>query len=139
MRKKFSTKWKRSRQPRKQRKYKYNAPIHIRGNFLNAHLSEELAKKHGLKTIRVRVGDKVKVMRGKFKGREGKIELVDLKKSKVAITGIDISKRDGSKSKPLIHASNLLITELNLDDKRRLKKKKIVSEKVSSMQNKKQA
>ncbi len=122
MKKKFSTNWKKSKQPRKQRKYRHNAPLHIRGKFLNIHLSKELAKKHNLRRLRVRVGDKVKVARGKFKKKEGKVELVDLKKSKVVITGIEVSKKDGSKSRPLIQVSNLLITELNLDDKKRLKK-----------------
>jgi len=123
MRKKFSTKWRRSKQPRKQRKYRYCAPLHIRGSFLNVHLSRELVKKHGLKRIRVRTGDKVKIMRGKFKGKEGKVELVDLNKSRVMITGVEVSKKDGSKSRTPIHASNLLITELNLDDKKRLRRR----------------
>lgn len=123
MKKGFSTKWKKSKQPRKQRKHRHKANLHTRGKFLNTHLSKELAKKHRLKRVRLRVGDKLKVMRGKFKGREGKAELVDLKKSKVVMTGIEVSKKDGSKSKPLLHASNLLLIELNLDDKKRLKKK----------------
>lgn len=122
MNKKFSSSWKGSKQPRKQRKYLYNAPLHIRGSFLNAHLSKELAKKHGVKKARLRVGDKVKIMRGKFKGKENKVDVINLKESKVIITGIEISKKDGSKSRPAIHASNLLITELNLDDKKRLEK-----------------
>lgn len=123
MKKKFSTKWKASKQPRKQRKYRHKAPLHIRNKFLNAHLSKELAKKHGKKTVRVKTGDKVKVLRGKFKAKEGKIESVELKKSKAVITGIEILKKDGSKSRPMIHASNLLIIELNMDDKKRMKKK----------------
>jgi len=124
MKKKFSAKWKGSSQPRKQRKYQLNAPRHIRGEFLNAHLSKELAQKHGIKRARVRVGDKVKIMRGRFKGKENKVELIELKSSKVMISGVELSKKDGSKSRPLIHASNLLIIELNLDDKERLIKKK---------------
>jgi large subunit ribosomal protein L24 len=124
MNKKFSSAWKGSKQPRKQRKYRYNAPSHIRGSFLNAHLSKELAKKHGIKRIRVRTGDKVKIMRGKFKGKENKVDMINLKKSKVMIVGVEIAKKDGSKSRPLIHASNLLITELNTDDKKRLEKSK---------------
>jgi len=124
MNKKFSSAWKGSKQPRKQRKYRYNAPPHIRGSFLNAHLSKELAKKHGIKRIRVRTGDKVKIMRGKFKGKENKVDMINLKKSKVMIVGVEIAKKDGSKSRPLIHASNLLITELNMDDKKRLEKSK---------------
>jgi len=122
MKKSFSIKWKASKQPRKQRKYRHNAPKHIRGSFLNVHLSKELAKKHGIRRIRIRTGDKVKIMRGGFKGKENKVESIDLKKSKATIIGIEISKKDGSKSRPAIAASNLLITELNTEDKTRLSK-----------------
>jgi len=124
MDKKFSTKWKGSKQPRKQRKYRYNAPLNLRRRFLTSHLSKELASKHGIKRIPLRVGDKVKIMRGEFKGKESKVEMMDLKKSKVMITGVEVTKKDGSKSRPLVHASNLLITELNLDDKKRLVRSK---------------
>jgi len=123
MKKLFSTKWKSSKQPRKQRKYLHHAPKHIQSKFLHAPLSKELAKKQGMSKARVIVGDKVKVLVGRFRGKEGKVELVNLKKSKVAISGIEITKKDGSKSRPLIHASNLLIIEVNADDKQRFKKK----------------
>jgi large subunit ribosomal protein L24 len=120
MKKKFSTSWKGSKQPRKQRKYRYNAPIHLRGRFLNAPLSEELVKKHGVKRIRIRVGDKVKVMRGKFKGKEGKVELVNIKKSTAYVFGTELTKKDGSKGKFPIHASKLMIIDMSADDKTRL-------------------
>jgi large subunit ribosomal protein L24 len=83
-------------------------------------LSEALATKHKIKRFRVKTGDKVKVMRGKYKGTEGKVEFVMIKKAKVLITGIEVSKRDGSKVKVPLHASNLMITELNLNDKNRI-------------------
>ena len=123
MKKKFSTKWKKSKQPRKQRKYRHNAPIHIKGKFLNVHLSKDLAKKHDRRNTRIKTGDKVKVLRGNFRGKEGKIEMIDIKKSKVVITGIEVSKKEGSKSKPFIPVSNVMIIELNLDDRKRLVKK----------------
>ena len=119
----FSTKWKASKQPRKQRKYAYNAPVHIRGKFLTAPVAKNLAEKHLIKRLRVIEGDKVKILLGKFKGKEGKIESVNLSSSKVVISGIEISKKDGSKSRPSFHASNLIITDLNLNDKKRISKK----------------
>ncbi len=120
MKKEFSTSWKASKAPRKQRKYRINAPLHIKGKFLNAKLSDALTTKHKQKTLRVKLGDKVKVMRGKYKGTEGKVELLNLKKSTVKITGVEVSKKDGSKAKVPVHASNLMIVELNAGDKRRL-------------------
>jgi large subunit ribosomal protein L24 len=121
MRTKFSTSWKKSKQPRKQRKYRYNAPLHIKQKFMHAHLSKELQKKHGKKTFNVKKGDKVKVVRGQFKKHENKIEKVDVKKCRVIITGIEITKKDGNKTHYLIHPSNIIITELNMDDKKRQK------------------
>lgn len=123
MKKKFSTSWKGSKQPRKQRKYRYNAPLHLRGDFLNAPVSEELVKKHSIKRTRVRVGDKVKIMRGKFKGKEGKIELVNIKKSTVYVVGTESTKKDGSKARVPIHASKVMIIDMSVDDKTRLPEK----------------
>ncbi|MFH0870821.1 MAG: 50S ribosomal protein L24 [archaeon] len=120
MKKEFSTKWKASKQPRKQRKYNYNAPLHLKAKSLNAHLSKELSQKHKIKRIRVRAGDKVKVMRGKYKGKEGKVDVVLTKKSCLFITGIEISKKDGSKAKVPIHASNVMIIDFSTEDKKRL-------------------
>ena len=115
----FSLSWKASKQPRKQRKYAYNAPLHIKRKMLAANLSELLKDKYKKRNIPVRKGDKVKVMRGQFRGKEGKINRVFLKKTKVYIEGIEIIKKDGTKTPYPIHPSNLMITELNLDDKYR--------------------
>jgi len=72
--------------------------------------------------MRVIKGDKVKILRGQHRGKSGKVEIVDVKNSRVAITGIDLQKIDGSKAARFIAASNCLIEELNLDDKKRIKK-----------------
>ena len=56
----FSTTWNASKQPRKQRKYRYNAPLHTKQKFLQVHLSPELRKKYSLRNILVKKGDKVK-------------------------------------------------------------------------------
>jgi large subunit ribosomal protein L24 len=121
MRKKFILTWKRSKQPRKQRKYRAKAPLHVKQGFMGCHLSKELKKKYGKRAAGIRRGDKVKIMRGQFKKKTGKIERVDLKKSRVYITGIEVIKKDGTKTLYPIHPSNLIITDLYLDDKKRVK------------------
>ena len=119
MKQAFSTTWKSSKQPAKKRKYRYNAPLHIQHRFLSAHLSKELRKKHGKRRFPVAKGDKVKIVRGQFKGRENKVDRVSHKDSKLYIVGVDRSKKDGSKSMIPIVPSNVIITELNLNDSRR--------------------
>jgi large subunit ribosomal protein L24 len=121
MKTKFSSSWKRSVQPRKQRKYRHNAPLHIKQKFISAHLSKDLRKKHNKRNIGIRKGDKVKVMRGQFRKKEGKVEQVSLKKIKVYVEGVEIAKKDGTKTRYPLHPSNLTIIELNIDDKMRQK------------------
>lgn len=117
----FSKTWKSSKQVRKQRKYRYNAPFHLKGEFLNVHLSEELRKKYGKRAIRVRKGDKVRILRGNSKKKEGKVERVTMKKSRVYVTNIEMERKDGTKSLRPLNPSNLMILELGTEDKNRKK------------------
>lgn len=118
---KFSSGWRKSKSPRKQRKYRYDAPLHIKQKFMRAHLSKELRQKHSRRNLSIRKGDRVKIVVGQFKGKNGKVDSVDLKKRKVYIEGVEFSKKDGSKSKYPIDPSNITLTEINLDDKMRNK------------------
>ena len=117
----FKKNWIKSKQPRKQRKYRATVPLHIKHRFMSVHLSKELKEKHKKRSIEVRKGDKVKILRGDFKGKIGSIEKVDIKKEKVFIMGIEVIKKDGTKKPQAITPSNLLITSLNLEDKKRQK------------------
>lgn len=119
MRKQFSTAWKSSTQPRKQRKYRHKAPLHLRNKLMSVHISKELKTKYGKRNVPVRKGDKVKVMRGQFKGRSGEVERVNLKKLKVYIQGVDNIRKDGGKVPYPVSPSNLMIIEMKMDDKKR--------------------
>lgn len=135
MKTKFSKSWKASKQPRKQRKYIANAPLHIKHKFLAAHLSKDLIKKYKRRSLPVRKGDIVKIVRGQFKKKVGKIEKVLTKKTRVHIENIQNIKKDGSKTFIPIHPSNLIITDLNLEDKKR--QKILKKQEIKIMENKK--
>jgi large subunit ribosomal protein L24 len=114
--KKLKTK---TKQARKQRKYLATAPLHIKQKLVHAHLSKELREKHNKRSLGLKKGDKVKIMRGQFKKISGNVEKIDLKKGKAIVTGIEMTKKDGSKVNYPLNVSNLMITELNLEDKKR--------------------
>ena len=101
-----------------------NAPLHIRRKFLTAPLTDDLRKSTSKKHLPIRVGDKVKVMKGEFRNIEGKVERVNVKKSKVYVEKVKVQKKDGSEASVPLFASNLMITVLNTDDKKRITKKK---------------
>jgi large subunit ribosomal protein L24 len=108
-----------SKQPRKQRKARFNAPLHIRQKFMGARLSEELSKEYGTRSAAVIKGDSVKVMRGDFKGTEGKVQTVSLLDNTITVDGVISTKVDGTEVPRPIYPSNVMITKLELKDGRR--------------------
>ena len=108
--------------PRKQRKMLYNAPLHKKRKWLASHLTENLLLKYDKRSMPVVTGDTVKVMRGIFKGHEDKVAMIHVKKQVVEVEGITTVKADGTKIARPLHASNLLITKLNLTDRWRRQK-----------------
>lgn len=100
----------------------YRATFHTRSKQLGSPLSEELRKKYGKRSIRVIEGDTIKIVRGEFKGVDGKIAKVSTQKNSVSIEGVKKEKTKGDKFDIYIHTSNLLVTGLNTDDKWRISK-----------------
>jgi large subunit ribosomal protein L24 len=72
--------------------------------------------------MRVIKGDSVMVVRGEYKGRGGKVEDVDTERGTLHIEGMQREKIRGGQVKVPIHSSNVKITALNLQDKRRSNK-----------------
>ena len=139
MKQKFSASWTGSKQPRKQRKFRANAPLHLRRKMISVSLSKNLREKHDKRNFPVRKGDNVSIMRGEFKGKSGKIESVNMKKMKVVIDGIYRTKKDGSKVAVMFEPSNLQIKELVLEDKKRkVSLERKVSVKKIKTENKKE-
>ena len=128
MKTQWSTSWVSSAQTRKQRKYRYNAPLHVRRKFVSAHLSKILRKRFNRRAVPLRKGDDVEVMRGSFRGQKGKVERIDLKNSKVYIDSIKVKKVNGTEVLKPLEPSNLLITNLVLEDKMR---KKVLEKKMT--------
>lgn len=110
-----------SKKPKKQRKFMRTAPLHLRRKLMASHLSAELKKQYNTRSMPVRKGDDVVVMRGRFKKRSGKIARLDTKKYRVYIEGIMVKRTDGTERQAPLHSSKLKITKLNLQDKKRVK------------------
>jgi large subunit ribosomal protein L24 len=92
---------------------------HVRDAMIHSTLADNLREEHGRRSIRVIKGDNVRVMRGEYNGIEGKIEKVNTQRGTLAIEGIQREKVRGGNVKVQIHASNVKIIGLNLDDKKR--------------------
>jgi len=107
-----------STQPRKQRKARYDAPLHMRQKYMGTPLAKDLREKYG-RSANVIVGDTVKIMRGDHAGTTGKVEAVSLKNGTVVVEGVTVTKADGTEVARPVYPSNIMITKLELKDKRR--------------------
>lgn len=85
-------------------------------------LSEELREKHSRRAVRPRVGDTVRIVRGEFKGIEGKITGVFPGLGVLNVEGVTREKLKGGTAPVPISSSNVVLTNLVLEDKARKKK-----------------
>jgi large subunit ribosomal protein L24 len=114
-------------------------PKHQRDRMVGAVLEDSLRKQYGRKNIRVIKGDSVRVMRGEYKGVEGKVEKVNMEHATFHIEGIQREKIRGGQVKVPIHSSNVMVISLNLDDNYRSQKLQGATKGESGSSEKKEA
>ncbi len=94
----------------------YRAPYAVRSKQVSAPLSKELRKKYGKRSLRLAIDDSVKIIRGEYKGIDGKITKISVAKGSIAVEGIKKEKLKGEKIDIYIPSSNILLTGINTDD-----------------------
>ncbi len=82
-------------------------------------LSPELREKYKRRSVTPRTGDSVKIVRGEFKGIEGKITAVNPKEGLVSVEGVTREKTKGGTSPVPISSSNVVVTAVTTEDKQR--------------------
>ena len=107
-----------STKARKQRKARANAPLHMKRRMVAAHLDSALMREYNVRSLTVRKGDTVKVLRGGegVKGVESKVAKVDLSECKIIIENVTVAKADGTLTQRAVDPSNVVITKLDLSD-----------------------
>lgn len=108
-----------SKQPDKQRTRQRRAPLHEKQRQVRAHLSEDLREEYGQRSVRVNEGDTVEVQRGDFAGETGDVVNVDLRSTDIHVEDVTLETADGEEVPRPLDASNLVVTDLNLEDDRR--------------------
>ena len=79
-----------------------------------ARLSKDLTKKYNVRSIPIRKGDEVKIVRGSFKTKSGKVTTVYRKKWCIYVEKITKDKPSGQSYNIPIDPSNCIITNLNI-------------------------
>ncbi|KAF9591862.1 hypothetical protein IFM89_008908 [Coptis chinensis] len=104
---------------RKCRKAHFTAPSSIRRVIMSAPLSTDLRNKYNVRSIPIRKDDEVHVVRGTYKGREGKIVQVYRRKWVIHIERITREKANGSTVNVGISPSKVVVTKLKIDKDRK--------------------
>jgi len=104
---------------RKARRAHFTAPSHIRRVIMSAPLSKELKGKYHTRAVPIRRDDEVTVVRGTYKGREGKVIQVYRKKYVIHIEKLTREKANGTAVNIGIHPSKVVVTKLKLDKDRK--------------------
>jgi large subunit ribosomal protein L24 len=108
-----------SEQPSKQRQAVATASLHERHEQVMAPLSSDLREEYDQRSVRVNAGDVVEVQRGDFAGTEAEVLNVDLKDAEIHVEDVVVEKADGEEVPRPLDASNVTVTELDLEDDRR--------------------
>tara|TARA_B110000285_G_C14908954_1_gene506947 strand:+ start:176 stop:574 length:399 start_codon:yes stop_codon:yes gene_type:complete len=125
-----------SSQRRKSRKAYFTAGSTQRRKLLSAALSKDLRAQYGCRSIPVRKGDSIKVVRGGNQDREGKVLCVYRRRWCIHVDKLTNDKKNGQAYQIPIHPSNCVVTAMKLDKDRKAlleRKKRTAGDKVPEM------
>ena len=100
-------------QPRKQRKARYDAPMHIKARQMHVHISKELRAKLGVsrRAIQLHKGDKIRLRRGDEAGKMGAVMEVDVRNRIVYAEGFVNKTAKGVEKLRALQPANLEIID----------------------------
>ncbi len=85
---------------------------------MSSSLSKELREKYNVRSLPVRKDDEVQIVRGRFKGRKGKVTACYRKKFVIHVDKVVREKVNGQSVNVGIHPSSTQIVNLKLDKSR---------------------
>jgi len=80
---------------RVQRKYALGAPSSVKRKLMSCHLSKSLRDQYKLRSLPIKRGDEVKILKGKAKGKSGKVVQVYRKRNCIYVDKVQREKQNG--------------------------------------------
>ncbi|KAJ9101990.1 60S ribosomal protein L26B [Naganishia adeliensis] len=100
---------------------------------MSSSLNKDLRAKHNVRSMPIRKDDEVLIVRGKYKGKEGKVTQVYRKKWVIHVERVTKDRSNGATVQIGIHPSNVVITSLKLDaDRKAILERKSTAKKTAS-------
>ena len=110
---------------RTQRKLQLSAPSSIKRRLMSCHLAKALREEHKLRALPIKRGDEVKILKGKFKNKAGKVVQVYRRRNVIYVDKIQREKQNGQTVFFPIRPSYCVIEKLlnNKDRKKTIEKR----------------
>ena len=80
---------------RTQRKLQLSAPSSIRRRLMSCHLNKSLRDQHKIRSLPIKRGDEVKILKGKAKGKTGKVVQVYRRRNVIYVDKVNREKQNG--------------------------------------------
>jgi len=85
--------------------------------MVTAPLSEQLRDRYKRRSLPIRKGDTVKILRGDFAGLEGKVIDINRVECRIFIEGVTRERVSGQQVKIGVHPSKVVVMNLDLGDR----------------------
>lgn len=103
---------------RVQRKRNLAAPSSIKRKLMSCHLSKALKDQHKIRCLPIKRGDEVKIVKGKSKGKKGKVTQVYRKRNVIYVEKVNREKQNGQTVFLPIRPSYCVIEKLFMNKER---------------------
>lgn len=110
-----------TKNPKVRRKQRFAMQMHKKKKLMNVALSKDLRVQMKRRSVGIRKGDQVQIIKGKFKNTQGTVTNVDIKKMKIYIDSAVVKKKGGGQVQVPLTTAKLKITKLVTTDKSRQK------------------
>ena len=80
---------------RVQRKYALGAPSSVKRKLMSCHLTKTLRDQYKIRSLPIKRGDEVKILKGKAKGKSGKVVQVYRKRNCIYVDKVQREKQNG--------------------------------------------
>ena len=104
---------------RAQRKLQLSAPSSIRRKLMSCHLTKTLRDEHKLRALPIKRGDEVKILKGKWKGKKGKVVQVYRRRNVIYVDKVNREKQNGQPVFLPIRPCHCVIEKLLLNKDRK--------------------
>lgn len=109
---------------------------HLAYKASSVHLSRGLRAKHGFRSLPVRTGDRIMIVKGDYKGVEGDVNRVDRVKGRVYVSGVYRENARGEQRLVPIPLNSVILIKIDEKDKWR---KRVLERKSKSVKEESQS